>query len=43
MSVRDRIRAVSITLTADLNGDCRANFLDFGLFANDWLNDNLTP
>jgi hypothetical protein len=29
-------------IAADLNGDCRANFIDFGLFANDWLNDNLS-
>jgi hypothetical protein len=34
---------MSITLAADLNGDCIANLVDFGLSSNDWLNDNLSP
>ena len=27
----------------DLNGDCREDFFDFGIFANAWLENNIAP
>lgn len=42
-SMRGDFDICTAEITADLNGDCTANFVDFGLFANDWLKDNLPP